>query len=161
MKVPVGYATVTATTERATVGRFTGELVNGRLLLTVTTANPSAIEGLAFGVFSLVDDDLNIRVLGDARYYPKPEGTVISLGYGDVSEVSGDVVFEPRAYNLRWIKSEGPAASWAVYVEAESPAAVTVPAYTPTALADGAINLSALPVTGAGGQQLAQVQWYE
>ena len=160
MRVPVGYAYVTATTERVTVGRFSGELVDGRLLLTVTTANPSAVAGLAFGVFSLVDDDLNVRVLGDARYYPKPEGTVISLGYGDLAEVSGVVIFEPRSYNLRWIKSEGPAASWAVFVEAESPAAVTTPAYSPPALADGAIGLSAVAVSGAGGQQLAQVQWY-
>lgn len=160
MKVPVGYALVTATTKRATIGRFSGELVNGQLLLTVTTANPSVIEGLAFGVISFIDDDTGVRVLGDARYYPKPEGTVIALGYGDLSEVSGEVVFEPRSYNLRWIKSEGAAANWGIFVEAETPSGVAVPAYTPSALADGAISLGALAVTGSNDQELAQVQWY-
>jgi hypothetical protein len=160
VKVPVGYALITATTKRATIGRFSGELVNGQLLLTVTTANHSAVEGLAFGVVSFIDDDTGIRVLGDARYYPKPEGTVIALGYGDLAEVSGEVIFEPRGYNLRWIKAEGPGATWGVFVEAETPSGVAVPAYSPTALADGAISLGAQSVTGSNGEDLAQVQWY-
>ena len=157
MGVPVGIAYLTATTERATLGSYSGDLVNGKLLLTLSTLNPSIIEGLAFAVVSFIDDDTNVRVLGDVRYYPRPEPTVLALGYGNLESVSGVVVIEPRSYNLRWIKGQGGGATWQVYCEAES--GVTVPAFTPSALADGAIGLSASAVETAGGN-VAQVNWY-
>ena len=158
MGIPIGYAYITATTERATIGHFSGDLIDGKLLLTISTLNPSYVEGLAFGVVSFIDDDTNVRVLGDARYYPKPEPTTIALGYGNLSSVSGVVVFEPRPYNLRWVKAQGSGSYWAVFVEAE--AGVTVPAFTPAGIADGAIQLGASAVTGTSGDQLAQVNWY-
>lgn len=161
MNVPVGLALVTPTTERAIIGRFSGDLTEGRLLLTATTTNPGLIEGLAFGVFSLIDDDNNVRVLGDVRYYPKEEGTTLALGYGNLASVSGVVVFEPRAYNLRWIKRSGPGSYWGVAVEAVATSATSVPGYTPAGFVTGAINLTAAAVTGAANQLFAQVQWYE
>lgn len=161
MLVPVGSTTVTAATGRAVVGSFTGDLVNGLLLLKMSTLYPSNMSGLAYGIVSLVEDDTGVRVLGDARYYPKPEPTVVALGYGDLQSVSGTVIFEPRGYNLRWLEREGSSRFWRIAVEAETPAGVGEPAFTPTAFADGAIQLSAAAVSGTDGETYGQVNWYE
>ena len=161
MKVPVGLALLTPWTEQATVGRFNGELVNGQLLLTVTTTNPGVMDGLAFGVFSLVDDDNNVRALGDVRYYPKPEPTTIALGYGNLEAISGVVVFEPRAYNLRWLKRVSSGGIWGIAVEAETPAGVGQPAYTPTGFALDVLPLVSQQFTAPSGQKFAQVVWHE
>lgn len=161
MLVPVGISTVTAETERATIGSFTGDLVNGLLLLRITTLSPADMQSLAYGVVSFIDDDTGVRVLGDARYYPKPEPTVLALGYGDRASVSGVVVFEPRAYNLRWLQRQGSGGQWRVAFEVDTPAGVSVPAYTPSAFADGAIELNASAVVGSNGESYAQVNWYE
>jgi hypothetical protein len=161
MSVPIGLAYITAETDRARIGSFDGELVNGQLLLQITTVSPSNMAGLAFAVTSLVEEDSGVRVLGDARYYPKPEPTVVALGYGNRETVAGDVVFEPRAFNLRWLQREGSSRFWVVAVEAETPVGVSQPAYTPAGFADGAIGLSADAVQGDDGETYGQVSWYE
>lgn len=161
MLVPIGLSTVTAETERATVGSFSGDLVNGLLLLRITTLSPADMQSLAYGVVSFVDDDTGVRVLGDARYYPKPEPSVVALGYGDQQSVSGVVVFEPRAYNLRWLQRQGSGGFWQIAVEVDTPSGVSVPSYTPSAFADGAIELNATAVVGGDGNTYGQVNWYE
>lgn len=160
MLVSVGISTVTAETELATIGSFTGDLVNGLLLLRITTISPSDMQGLAYGVVSFIDNDTGVRVLGDTRYYPKPEPTVVALGYGDRSSVSGIVVFEPRAYNLRWLQRQSSGGQWSIAVAVDTPAGVSVPAFTPAALADGAIELNASAVVGSSGDPYAQIDWY-
>lgn len=160
MTLPIGTVYVSATTNRATVGRFNGNLVNGLLLLQVQTLNPSVIQGLAFGIFSFIDDDSNIRTLGDTRYYPKAEPTTIALGYGNRSTASGVVIFEPRAYNLAWIKRTGDGAFWGLNVETENTGAST-PGFTPSGFADGALGLIATAISAASGAQLAQVNWHD
>lgn len=160
MLVPVGISTVTAETERATIGSFTGDLVNGLLLLRITTLAPADMQSLAYGVVSFIDDDTGVRVLGDARYYPKPEPTVLALGYGDRASVSGVVVFEPRAYNLRWLQRQGSGGQWRVAFEVDTPAGVSVPAYTPAAFADGAIELGVITAAGNDGKPYAQLLWH-
>ena len=160
MTLPIGTVYVSATTNRATVGRFNGNLVNGLLLLQVQTLNPSVIQGLAFGIFSFIDDDSNIRTLGDVKYYPKAEPTTIALGYGNRSTASGVVIFEPRAYNLAWIKRTGDGAFWGLNVETENTGA-SVPGFTPAGFADGALGLIATVITATSGAQLAQVNWHD
>ena len=161
MLVPIGQTTVTATTDRATVGEFTGDLVNGLLLLQITTLAPADMQSLAFGIVSFIDNDTGVRVLGDARYYPKAEPTVIALGYGDRASVDVVVIFEPRAFNLRWLEREGSGQYWSLAFEADTPAGVAEPAYTPSAFADGAIELEASAVLGTDGETYGQVNWYE
>ena len=160
MLVPIGVSTLTALTVRATIGSFTGDLVNGQLLLQISTLSPADFQGMAFGVVSFIDNDTGVRVLGDARYYPKPEPTVIALGYGDRESVDGVVVFEPRAYNLRWIKAQEGNVVWRISAEVDTPFGVSVPAFTPTAMAFGAIELTAGAVTGSSGKPYAQVNWH-
>lgn len=161
MLVSVGISTVTAETELATIGSFTGDLVNGLLLLRITTISPADMQGLAYGVVSFIDNDTGVRVLGDTRYYPKPEPTVVALGYGDRSSVSGIVIFEPRAYNLRWLERQSSGGQWQIAVAVDTPSGVAVPAYTPAGFADGAIQLDASAVVGSDGNPYAQVNWYE
>lgn len=160
MKVYLGLALVMPWTERITVGHFSGDLINGQLLITATTTNPEVISGLAFGVFSLVDDDSGVRTLGEARYYPRLEPTTLALGYGDKTTVSGDLVFEPRAYNLRWLKRAESGGFWSIAVEAETPSGVATPAFTPLGVArDGASLSIGQTVTSVG--DVAQIQWPE
>jgi hypothetical protein len=161
MKVPVGLAYVTPYTGAFQVGRFSGDLINGQLLLTVSTLNPSVMAGLAFGVFSLVDDDNNVRALGDVRYYPKAEPTTIALGYGNLESISGVVIFEPRAYNLRWLKREASGGVWGLAVEAETLTGSSSPAYTPAGFALDALQLATQQFTAPDGGKFAQVVWFE
>jgi len=159
--IPVGAATMTATLDRVAVGWFSGDLINGQLLLKITTAFPASMSGLAVGVVTLVESDTNTRVLGDARYYPKPEPSVVALGYGDRATATGEVVIEPRAYNLRWLLRENSPKYWRVLVEAETPSGVSVPTYTPGGYATTEVELSASPVTGADGKTYGRIDWYE
>jgi hypothetical protein len=159
--IPVGAATMTATLDRVAVGWFSGDLINGQLLLKITTVFPASMSGLAFGVVTLVESDTNTRVLGDARYYPKPEPSVVALGYGDRATAIGEVVIEPRAYNLRWLLRENSPKYWRVLVEAETPSGVSVPTYTPGGYATTEVQLSASPVTGADGKTYGRIDWYE
>ncbi len=149
--IPIGAATMTAALDRVNVGFFSGDLVNGQLLLKVSTVFPANMAGLAFGVVSLLEASTGTRILGDSRYYPKPEPSVIALGYGDRASASGDVVIEPRAYNLRWLTRESSPRYWTVLVEADTPSGVTVPSYTPAGYANQAGGLTAQAVTGADG----------
>jgi hypothetical protein len=159
--IPVGAATMTATLDRVAVGWFSGDLINGQLLLKITTVFPASMSGLAFGVVTLVESDTNTRVLGDARYYPKPEPSVVALGFGDRATATGEVVIEPRAYNLRWLLRENSPKYWRVLVEAETPSGVSVPTYTPGGYATTEVQLSASPVTGADGKTYGRIDWYE
>jgi hypothetical protein len=159
--IPVGAATMTATLNRVAVGWFSGDLINGKLLLKITTVFPASMSGLGFGVVTLVESDTNTRVLGDARYYPKPEPSVVALGHGDRATATGEVVIEPRAYNLRWLLRENSPKYWRVLVEAETPSGVSVPTYTPGGYATTEVQLSASPVTGADGKTYGRIDWYE
>ena len=159
--IPIGAATMTATLDRVAVGWFSGDHTGGQLLLKITTVFPASMSGLAFGVVSLLESDTNTRVLGDARYYPKPEPSVVALGYGDRASVTGEVVIEPRAYNLRWLLRENSPKYWRVLVEAETPSGVSVPTYTPGGYATTEVQLSASPVTGADGNTYGRIDWYE
>lgn len=159
--IPVGAATMTATLNRVVVGWFSGDLIDGKLLLKITTTFPANMSGLAFGVVSLLESDTNTRVLGDARYYPKPEPSVVALGYGNRASVTGEVVVEPRAYNLRWLLRENSPKYWRVLVEAETPSGVSVPTYTPGGYATTDVQLHASPVVGADGKTYGRIDWYE
>ena len=157
--IPVGAATMTATLDRVEVGFFSGDLANGLLLLKVTTVFPASMAGLAFGVVSLLEADSGARVLGDARYYPKPEPTVIALGYGDRATVSGDVIVEPRAYNLRWLTRESSPRYWTVLVEADTSSGVTVPSYNPGGYATEAGPVPAEAVIGSDGNTYGRLSF--
>ncbi len=159
--IPVGAATMTATLNRVAVGWFSGDLINGQLLLKITTVFPASMSGLAFGVVTLVESDTNTRVLGDARYYPKPEPSVVALGHVDRATATGEIVIDPRAYNLRWLLRENSPKYWRVVVEAETPSGVSVPTYTPGGYATTEVQLSASPVTGADGKTYGRIDWYE
>jgi hypothetical protein len=159
--IPIGAATMTATLNRVAVGWFSGDLINGQLLLKITTTSPANMSGLAFGVVSLIESDTNTRVLGDARYYPKPEPSVVALGYGDRATATGEVVIEPRAYNLRWLLREDSPSFWRVLVEAETPSGVSVPTYTPAGYATAEVQLSASAVAGNDGKTYGRIDWYE
>lgn len=157
--IPVGAATMSAVSDRASVGFFSGDLVNGQLLLKVSTVSPSNMSGLAFAVVSLLESGTGTRVLGDARYYPKPEPTVIALGYGNRATVSGQVVIEPRAYNLRWLTRESSPRYWTVFVEAEATNGVTAPSYSPGGYANAAGPVPAEAVIGSDGNTYGRLSF--
>ena len=156
---PLGVAALNATSDEVTLGRLGIELSQGQLLVRLSTSAGGSIRPLAFGMVGFIDDD-GIRSLGDTRYYPQKEPSVVSLGYGDQSAVTGRLTFRPRAYNLQWLRVGLPAAVWLLSAEVFVPAGVTAPAYSVAALADGAIQKTAQAVNGTiQGLKLAQVAW--
>ncbi len=157
--IPIGVATMTATLDRVVVGWFSGALTGGQLLLKVSTIYPGNMSGFGFGVVSFVDGDTNARVLGDVRYYPKPEPTYLSLGYGDRQSVAGDLVVEPRAYNLRWLTRPSSPRYWRVLVEAETPGGVSAPSYLPAGYARAVGPLTATGELGTDGNIYGRLSW--
>lgn len=156
---PAGSIAITATTPEVAFGWFSGDLLEDRLLVRLTSSAGGTLRPLSFGIVGFIGDD-GTRSLGEARYYPQPEPSVVALGFGDLSQVSGRLVFRARGYNLQWLKAGIPGRVWNLSAEVFITAGVTAPTYTPAGFADGAIQKIARAVDGAvPGLKLAQVAW--
>jgi len=75
----------------------------GGIELMVRQTSPYQGFRFAFGILSF--KSALGRELGTVRCYPSPEWTAIKLGEGLSSlSRSGELLFEPRSYNLAWIQ---------------------------------------------------------
>lgn len=99
----IGIVTISPTTDKAVVGPievpgFDGVEVRVRLL-----SGPYPFQ---YGYGLLYYRSSNGREMGTIRVYPKmePEDYIIGKGM-TVQDTTGELVFEPRTWNLRWVKA--------------------------------------------------------
>jgi len=126
----VGVIAVTADTEQVDVGPLATETDQGRVWLQVTSFGGGLFRPLAFAIVGFVSSS-GIRSLGNVKYYPDANPSVVALGPGPVSAVEGVVTFRPRSYNRQWLSVGLPARVWTLKVEALVSNGATVPSFTP------------------------------
>lgn len=102
----LGRFTVGPTDGEITLGPITVPAYNG-VEVRVRQVSPSQGFRFAYGLLSFVSD-AGARELGSVKFWAGAEAADYRLGLGLLSEGSGVLKFEPRNYNLRWIKAGFP-----------------------------------------------------
>jgi hypothetical protein len=99
--------------------------------------------------------------MGEIRYYPRPEPQVVSLGFGDLASVEGQILWKPREWNCGFLSIGLPAETWEVQAEAWSVSGSSVPVFTVPWFMDGGIQLRFKRLGSAGGAPAGKVIWHD
>lgn len=117
----VGSITVGPVDRQVTVGSVT--LEDGADTLWIRVVQQGGESPWPYGYGLLSWQSLEGRELGTIKVYGHHDGEVYRLGKGlPPVERTGILVFEPRMWNLRWLKSAGE--QWRLAFEAQSGVAV-------------------------------------
>jgi hypothetical protein len=142
----VGNVTLDPDTESVTVGNVEVPTTGGLPVRVMTTTNYP----FKWGYCLLSYQSPYGRELGTIKVWPRAELTQYLLGDGfSVNGTVGQLVFEPRTWNLRWIKA-GFAVTVAVF--ADVPSEVSTETYTPTGWLNGLGQSLELVLSGSLGR---------
>jgi hypothetical protein len=98
----IGSVTIGPNTDEAVVGSITVPTFGGVAIKVRQTS--SAPFQFGYGLLSF--RSTFGRELGTIRVWPRPEATVYMMGQGlTVIDNIGQLVFEPRTWNLRWVRA--------------------------------------------------------
>ena len=112
----VGTVTVTPDDDEVVVGSFSMDESDTTLWVRVTQTNPPGPWPWSYGILSWRTSFGN--ELGSIKCYGEPVGEVFRLGVGLAPlERTGQLIFEPRSYNLAWTRNGYP---WTLEFEAQS-----------------------------------------
>ena len=140
----VGATSLGPSSSLAVIGSF--PLVAGAdtLWVRVTQDSPTTNNNFSYGILSWRSADG--RTLGSCKCYGRPEGEVYKLSVGLSPLIrEGSIIFEPRLYNLKWLREGGPA--WSLSFEAHSGATESGGGGDPIAAVSGSIfNIDGCPV---------------
>lgn len=141
----VGSASFSPGTEEATLGSVTVPETGG---LSVKVRLQSSVP-FQFGYCLLSYRSAFGRELGTIRVWPREESTVYKLGEGlSVLDTSGELVLEPRSWNLRWVEA---GFSLSVQVLADVEAGLPVDRFLPAGFAAPDGSALELSPSGPGG----------
>jgi hypothetical protein len=141
----VGSASFSPTTEEASAGSVTVPETGG-LAVKVRLTTPAPFQ---FGYCLLSFRSAFGRELGTIRVWPRTESTVYKLGDGlSVIDTSGEIVIEPRSWNLRWVE-----AGFGLSIQVLADVEVGLPAdrFAPDGFAAAGGGSLALEPSGSGG----------
>jgi hypothetical protein len=146
----IGSVTVGPDTVEATVGTIQVPAVGG---VAVMLRQTSPLQPVRFAYGLLSFESGNGRELGTIKVWATGDWTSYRLGDGLASQsTSGRLVFEPRSYNLRWVKAGWP---WSLEFMADVGAALPPDRYRTPGLVDELNRL--LGLSGAGS--LGRIQF--
>jgi hypothetical protein len=112
----VALLSVTPTTDEAQGGRITGNLPESGLMVRLRSSRD--MRPLAYALLLLRSDD-GTRIPAEDRYIGGTDPQVCRVSPGPIGAgFAGGLVFVPRSYNLRWLRSGVPSRSWQVWAEA-------------------------------------------
>lgn len=98
------------------VGDFSLDADQDTIWIKVTSLSPPTPWPWSYGILSWQSSDGH--ELGSVKAYSEQLGEVFRLGVGlPPSQRTGRITFEPRSYNLAWIKQGNP---WTLKFEAQS-----------------------------------------
>jgi hypothetical protein len=141
----IGSASFSPGTEEQTVGSVTVPEAGG-LAVKVRLASSVPFQ---FGYCLLSYRSAFGRELGTIRVWPREESTVYRLGDGlSVLDTSGDLVLEPRSWNLRWVEAGFPLS---VQVLADVEVGLPVDRFLPDGFASPSGAPLPLTPSGSGG----------
>ncbi len=105
--ISLGERTVGPNDLRVVVGSFSIEENDDAIWFKVTQASPRTAWPWSFGILSWETSDG--RELGSVKAYTETAGEVVRLGVGrKPRQRTGSVIYEPRSFNLSWIKKGNP-----------------------------------------------------
>ena len=120
--IPVGDVTLGPNSNQVVVGAFPLAEGADTCWVNVRQTSPATNNNFSYGILSWRSQDG--RTLGSSKVYGRPEGEVFKLTVGlSPLQRNGVLVFEPRLYNLKWIRDGGPtwSLSFAAHSGSESP----------------------------------------
>lgn len=121
----IGELTFTPDDLTTVVGDFSLDADQDTIWIKVTSLSPPTPWPWSYGILSWQTSAGN--ELGSVKAYSEQLGEVFRLGVGlPPSQRSGRITFEPRSYNLAWIKQGNP---WTLRFEAQSGNSATPPSF--------------------------------
>ena len=115
--IPVGDVTLSPNSNQVVVGAFPLAEGADTCWVNVKQTSPTTNNNFSYGILSWRSEEG--RTLGSTKVYGRPEGEVFRLSVGlSPLQRTGSLVFEPRLYNLKWIREGGP--SWSLSFSAHS-----------------------------------------
>lgn len=121
----IGELTFTPDDLTTVVGAFSLDADQDTIWVRVTSLSSPTPWPWSYGILSWKSSKGN--ELGSVKAYSEQLGEVFKLGVGlPPSERSGSITFEPRSYNLAWIKQGNP---WILRFEAQSGNSSTPPSF--------------------------------
>lgn len=121
----IGELTFTPDDLTTVVGDFSLDADQDTIWIKVTSLSPPTPWPWSYGILSWQTSAGN--ELGSVKAYSEQLGEVFRLGVGlPPSQRSGRITFEPRSYNLAWIKQGNP---WTLRFEAQSGNSSTPPSF--------------------------------
>ena len=115
--IPVGDVTLSPNSNQVVVGAFPLAEGANTCWVYVKQTSPTTNNNFSYGILSWRSEEG--RTLGSTKVYGRPEGEVFRLSVGlSPLQRTGSLVFEPRLYNLKWIREGGP--SWSLSFSAHS-----------------------------------------
>lgn len=112
----IGQVTVTPSSDLIAVGSFSIGADHDTIWVKVISLTPSKPWPWSYGILSWKTTEG--YELGSTKAYAATEGEVFRLGVGLQPVVrTGSLTFEPRSFNLAWVKKNNP---WTVKFQAQS-----------------------------------------
>lgn len=113
---PIGTLTFTPDDLTTVVGSFSIGPEDDTIWIRVTSEQPPTPWPWSYGVLGWRTEQG--YELGSCKAYSDEAGQTFKLGLGLVPQLqSGEITFEPRGYNLAWVKKGNP---WTLTFEAQS-----------------------------------------
>lgn len=150
----VGQLTFTPDDLTTVVGSFSIQPDDDTIWIRVTSEQPPTPWPWSYGVLGWRTEQG--YELGCCKAYSDEAGQTFKLGVGLVPQLqSGEITFEPRGYNLGWIKKGNP---WTLTFEAQSgQASAGSPAFGTRATLGVLADLADIGVTYAIKDNLARI----
>ncbi len=143
----IGSVTVGPDTNRATVGPITVPVAGG-VAVKLRQTSPTNPFRFAYGLLSF--ESANGRELGTLKVWADQVFTAYRLGEGLTAlSQSGSLVFEPRSYNLRWVKAGWP---WTLEFMADVGSQLPDDRFTAPGLVDRLNRLLSIKAAGSLGR---------
>ena len=102
----LGTVVITASTLTVDVGSFSIDSGDDTIWLEVKQLGPSGPWPFSFGIAGWLTSDG--YELGTTKAYMATQGEVFSIGVGRAPrQLNGRITYEPRSYNLSWVKAGG------------------------------------------------------
>jgi hypothetical protein len=121
----IGELTFTPDDRQTVVGDFSMGPDEDTIWIKVTSLTSPSPWPWSYGILSWQTSEGN--ELGSVKAYSEQVGEVFRLGLGlPPSQRTGRITFEPRSYNLAWIKQGNP---WTLRFEAQSGTSANPPSF--------------------------------
>lgn len=138
---PVGRALIRASDLEVRVGSVDVGLSDRTLFLRCRSNAGRTMIPLAFGIV-VPRSTVEGSAAPTGRYYPQESEGLVALGPCLGSRFTGEILFRPRSYNLRWLEVGLPGKVWDLNVDVWGADGSTSPTFRVSGWTDGTYTFS-------------------